>query len=291
MRARLLLVIGLLAISAVRVAAGDGAPVAAQNQSTPVCTPPLCRGDEVFACPSTCPGGCGTICATRSPTPVATQPCAGDCSGDGRVDIGELVRGVRVLLGAGDDVPCTTAFDREGSGMIAIDDLIAAVRNALGGCAQPPDAQYAACRDSGGIAERHNCCDGVGDFRDTCHPGSCGDCPFDARHLVRSCQCGTYRCFDGALCVPQATPTPTPTLDPSVPTPTPTHNDAVLTCLRSGGTDSSRSCCLGVGIFPSTCDVDVCACPPEFSHAVRACECGPGRCFDWRRGGCVSAAE
>jgi len=50
-----------------------------------VCTPPPCRGDEVYYCPDECPGGCGTTCAT--PTPSGTvehiiqctpPPCRGD---------------------------------------------------------------------------------------------------------------------------------------------------------------------------------------------------------------------
>ena len=35
-----------------------------------MCTPPLCKADEVFHCPDSCPGGCGTECATRTPTPT-----------------------------------------------------------------------------------------------------------------------------------------------------------------------------------------------------------------------------
>jgi hypothetical protein len=75
--------------------------------STPVCTPPACRDDEVYFCPDECPGGCGTGCATPTvpiskqgptpgptptdtPFPLCTPPacqpdevyyCEGDCPG------------------------------------------------------------------------------------------------------------------------------------------------------------------------------------------------------------------
>jgi hypothetical protein len=35
-----------------------------------MCTPPLCKPDEIYYCPKECPGGCGTECATRTPTPT-----------------------------------------------------------------------------------------------------------------------------------------------------------------------------------------------------------------------------
>ncbi len=47
----------------------------------PVCTPPPCRPDEEYYCPSECPGGCGTICAT--PTPTAESPPQGPTGYDG----------------------------------------------------------------------------------------------------------------------------------------------------------------------------------------------------------------
>jgi hypothetical protein len=43
----------------------------------PVCTPPACKGGEVYYCPGDCPGGCGTQCATPTlppPTPPPTAP-------------------------------------------------------------------------------------------------------------------------------------------------------------------------------------------------------------------------
>ena len=37
-----------------------------------VCTPPPCKGNEVYYCPGECPGGCGTQCATPTEPPTAT---------------------------------------------------------------------------------------------------------------------------------------------------------------------------------------------------------------------------
>ena len=288
---------------------------------TPECTPPLCDEGEVFACPDTCPGGCGTICATRTPTPcprpscrndetffcpdecpagcglecatrtptpVPIPGCAGDCNDDGRVDISELLRGVRAALGATDDQQCFVAFNRERTGTLSVDELIAAVSNALTGCGETTaDPRLSACRNSGGVDAANSCCAGVGDFRDTCSIGTCGECAWSARHEVTACVCGRDRCFDGARCVATDTRTPTPTLDPLTPTPTRTVDDSVLPCLQTGGTESIRLCCSGADNFPNTCRVGPCSCPPDVSHDVRVCECGVGRCYDPGRGGCV----
>jgi hypothetical protein len=60
--------------------------------------------------------------------------CAGDCNGNGAVSIDELVRAVRIALG--DDVAGSClAVDTDGSDEVEINELIAAVGRALGGCA------------------------------------------------------------------------------------------------------------------------------------------------------------
>lgn len=261
---------------------GGCGTICATRTPTPCATPP-CRSDETFFCPDVCPGSCGVSCATRTPTPIPIPDCPGDCNDDGRVDISELVRGVRTALGAGGDQQCLVAFDLEGSGTLSVNELIAAVNSALSGC----DPHSAACRNSGGVASPESCCVGVGDFRDSCSPDTCGGCGFDERHVVTACRCGADRCFDGTSCVAAETRTPTPTLDPLTPTPTPIVDDSVLPCLQSGGTETTRSCCLGADRFPNTCRVEPCACPSEVSHLVRACECGIGRCYDLNQGGCV----
>ena len=59
--------------------------------------------------------------------------CAGDCGGDGAVTIDDLVRAVRIALGESPVDQCAAA-DRDGNGTVSIDDLIAAVNAALSGC-------------------------------------------------------------------------------------------------------------------------------------------------------------
>lgn len=75
-----------------------------------------------------------TPTATPSPAPTATggssRPC--DCSGDGRVTIGELIRGVRIALGQAALTTCVAA-DRNGDGRVLIDELVQGVAAALGG--------------------------------------------------------------------------------------------------------------------------------------------------------------
>jgi hypothetical protein len=51
-------------------------------------------------------------------------------------------------------------------------------------------------------------------------------------------------------------------------------------CLDSGGTVGSAMCCLSTGDFPDTCAIGACGCPPNASHEVAVCDCGPGMCFD-----------
>jgi hypothetical protein len=114
-----------------------------------------------------------------------------------------------------------------------------------------PDEPALACRNSGGVSSVSLCCNGVGDFPDTCAVGACGCAP-SASHEVNICRCGTDRCFDGMRCVRRdvATRTPTPTLNPLTPTPTPTVDDSGLYCIATGGTPSIAPCCLGARDYP-----------------------------------------
>jgi hypothetical protein len=73
-----------------------------------------------------------TIPPTLSPT-LPPQPCVGDCNGDGRVDVTELVTGVRIALGAPASDACST-LDADGDTRISIDELVAAVAASLAGC-------------------------------------------------------------------------------------------------------------------------------------------------------------
>lgn len=62
--------------------------------------------------------------------------CAGDCGGDGVVTIAELVTGVGIALGALPVEACPS-FNTTESDAVTVDELIAAVDNALRGCAPP----------------------------------------------------------------------------------------------------------------------------------------------------------
>ena len=59
--------------------------------------------------------------------------CAGDCNGDGRVTIDELTRGVGIILATIELDRCP-AMDVDGSGSVAINEIVKAVNNALTGC-------------------------------------------------------------------------------------------------------------------------------------------------------------
>ncbi len=66
-------------------------------------------------------------------TTVAAPRCAGDCNADGSVAINELLLGVNIAIGLQPLSACGV-FDADGSSSVEINELIAAVRNALDGC-------------------------------------------------------------------------------------------------------------------------------------------------------------
>jgi len=60
-------------------------------------------------------------------------------------------------------------------------------------------------------------------------------------------------------------------------------------CAISGGSIQASLCCQSVGDFPDSCLVGSCGCSLESSHEVKACDCGPGKCFDGKK--CLSTKE
>lgn len=68
-------------------------------------------------------------------TPTTPRACTGDCNGDLRVSVAELTRGVAIALGRQPLGVCPE-LDPQSDGLVSIDDLVAAVRAALGPCAR-----------------------------------------------------------------------------------------------------------------------------------------------------------
>jgi hypothetical protein len=66
----------------------------------------------------------------------ALGPCIGDCSGDGSVTVDNLVTMVTIALGNGLLISCVPG-DGNADLAITIDEIIAAVNNALAGCVGP----------------------------------------------------------------------------------------------------------------------------------------------------------
>lgn len=64
---------------------------------------------------------------------AGTAACAGDCDGDGVVAINELVGAVRIALGEATVATCAAA-DANGDGGVSMDELIRAVLHAIDGC-------------------------------------------------------------------------------------------------------------------------------------------------------------
>ncbi len=71
------------------------------------------------------------------PSPMVAQVCAGDCNEDGAVSIGDLVRGVNVLLGRAPIEDCPAA-DTDGNLRITVSEIVRAVANGLSGCPATP---------------------------------------------------------------------------------------------------------------------------------------------------------
>jgi DNA-binding beta-propeller fold protein YncE len=74
---------------------------------------------------------------TSTPTATATPLCLGDCNGSGEVTVDEIVKGVNIALGQSPVEGCS-ALDRNRDQLVTIEELIAAVQNALSGCTRPP---------------------------------------------------------------------------------------------------------------------------------------------------------
>jgi hypothetical protein len=97
-----------------------------------------------------------TVTATPSisPTPLPTTTpcsvtCVGNCNDDCTVTIDELIKGVQIALGAAPLSQCP-ASDPSGDQVVAINELIAAVGNALQGCGHSMSLPRAVAPQSGG---------------------------------------------------------------------------------------------------------------------------------------------
>jgi len=60
-------------------------------------------------------------------------------------------------------------------------------------------------------------------------------------------------------------------------------------CLDSGGTITTASCCKSVSDLPNTCLIGACGCSPTNSHEVKTCDCGSEKCFNGEK--CISISE
>jgi len=96
--------------------------------STPTATPT--PSPSASATAST-PAATTTAVATATPTDVPL--CAGDCDGDGRVGIDEIVTAVRIALGLASPDRCV-AVDGNGDATVVVAELIRSIGNALDGC-------------------------------------------------------------------------------------------------------------------------------------------------------------
>lgn len=90
--------------------------------------------DTPTTTPTPTPVASATATTSATPTASATPiPCIGDCDGNRRVDIDDLIIGVRIALAAAPIGTCMP-LDRDDSGAVEVDELIAAVKASLDGC-------------------------------------------------------------------------------------------------------------------------------------------------------------
>jgi hypothetical protein len=82
----------------------------------------------------------GTPPPTATPPPGAPTPtvppgsaCLGDCDNDRTVSVSDLVRGVSIAL-ALQPLSACPGFGGNNDGRVSVNELVAAVGNALGGC-------------------------------------------------------------------------------------------------------------------------------------------------------------
>ena len=92
----------------------------------------VCADGSILIGTSPTPTDTTSATPTRTPTPTPNR-CVGDCGRFGAVTIADLVRAVNIALGTAPLGDCTAA-DSNGDLSVAINELVAAVRNALNGC-------------------------------------------------------------------------------------------------------------------------------------------------------------
>lgn len=61
-------------------------------------------------------------------------------------------------------------------------------------------------------------------------------------------------------------------------------------CLNSGGTVTTASCCQTTNDFPNSCLIGACGCSSDNSHEVKNCDCGTDKCFNGEKCVAVSVA-
>lgn len=69
---------------------------------------------------------------------IPAYACAGDCNGDGRVTVGEIVRGVNISLEQATLEVCPP-LDNSLDGSVSVDELVLTVNRALRGCHRGPE--------------------------------------------------------------------------------------------------------------------------------------------------------
>jgi hypothetical protein len=67
---------------------------------------------------------------------AAAAQCVGDCNGDDEVTVDELLRAISIALG-NETLSACEAIDRDMDGLVFVDEILAAVNEALCGCGRP----------------------------------------------------------------------------------------------------------------------------------------------------------
>src|SRR5262249_52195035 len=109
------------------------------NRQTGACEPANVGGSCDDSNPCTAQSHCEQSSEVQGrtfcmPGPGTGPSCVGDCDGSGVVAVNELVVGVNIALGSAPLSQCS-AFDANGNGMVDINELIGGVNSLLNGCA------------------------------------------------------------------------------------------------------------------------------------------------------------
>ena len=143
--------------------------------------------------------------------------------------------------------------------ILAIISIFASVGlSCQNGFNDPMKQDIMSCSFSGGKIDFKMACNAIGNFQNACS-ATAASCSARQSHYVMTCNCGTSKCWDGNKCKALVVKTQ---------------------CEIAGGKVINASACTSASDFAATCAIGPYGCAPEYSHTIKSCDCGAGKCWD-----------